>query len=378
MALKEFRLPDLGEGLEEAEIVEWHVAPGDHVVADQPLVSVETGKAVVEIPAPWSGTVAELKAAPAETVAVGALLVVFDLGARKDHGAVVGQLESEDAPPPGKGKREPARAPAPAPGPPEGAQRVMPAARALARERGVDLSGLKGTGPGGVITRADVAEHATGAAGPDWIALKGPRLAMARNMAAAGAQVVPATVHDWADITAWAAPDADIMQRLIRAVVAAARAEPALNAWLDARAQARRLHDRVDLGIAVDSTAGLYVPVLRDAGSRDGPDTRAELDRIIARARAHQLTAEDQAGATISLSNFGPLGGTHGQLVVSPPQVAILGAGRVTPQAVWGPDDAPHRSAALPLSLTFDHRAVTGGEAARFLNAAIEDLQRQE
>ncbi|MGC9370349.1 MAG: dihydrolipoamide acetyltransferase family protein [Paracoccaceae bacterium] len=380
MALTEFNLPDLGEGLEEAEIVEWHVGPGDHVVADQPLVSVETGKAVVEIPAPWPGTVAELRAAPGDSVAVGAPLVAFDLGERKDKGAVVGQLETEEPPAPGPKEGAETSAPAaPAPerAPPGAAPRAMPAARALARERGIDLSGIAGSGPGGVITRADVEQHAAGIVAPGWTPLDGPRRAMARNMAAAGAQVVPATIHDWADVTDWAAPRADIMVRLVRAVVAAAGAEPALNAWLDAGAQARRLHDRVDLAVAVDTEGGLYVPVLRDAGSRDAAETRAELDRLIARARDRRLTAEDQAGATISLSNYGPLGGTHGQLVVSPPQVAILGAGRISPRTMWG-TDGPSRGQGLPLSLSFDHRAVTGGEAARFLNAVIEDLQRKD
>lgn len=373
MALTEFELPDLGEGLEEAEILEWHVAPGDHVVADQPLVSVETGKAVVEIPAPWAGTVAELKAEPGDTVAVGAPLVAFDLGERKDQGAVVGRLETG----------EPAAAPAPRPppareeAPPGETVRAMPAARAFAEKHAVDLAGIAGSGPGGVITLADVERQAAGAAGPGWTPLPGPRRAMAQNMAAAGAQVVPATIHDWADVTAWVSPTADIMVRLVGAVVAAARAEPALNAWFDPEAPARMLHEEVHLAVAVDTEAGLYVPVLRDAGSRDAEATRAELDRIVGRARARKLTAEDQTGATISLSNFGTLAGTHGQLVVSPPQVAILGAGRVTRQVEWG-EDGPRPCQALPLSLTFDHRAATGGEAARFLNAVIEDLQRKE
>lgn len=373
MALTEFVLPDLGEGLEEAEIIEWHVAPGDRVVADQPLVSVETGKAVVEIPAPWSGTVAELKAEPGDTVAVGAALVAFDLGERKDQGAVVGRLESE----------KPAAAPSSQPSPAArkaeraGAVRAMPAARALAEERAVDLSGIDGTGPGGVITVADVERQVTQAREPDWTPLQGPRRAMAVSMAAAGAQVVPATIHDWADLTTWKSPTADITARLIRAMVAAAAAEPALNAWLDPKIPARRLHQEVHLAIAVDTEAGLYVPVLRDAAARDAGATRAELDRIVARACARKLTAEDQAGATISLSNYGALGGTHGELVVSPPQVAILGAGRLTRQVAWG-EDGPVPRQALPLSLTFDHRAVTGGEATRFLKAVIEDLSRKE
>lgn len=369
MALTEFLLPDLGEGLEEAEIIEWHVAPGDRVVADQPLVSVETGKAVVEIPAPWSGTVSALRAEVGASVKVGAPLVAFDRGARADQGAVVGRLERASP-------QVPLPAPAGAVARPGKTPRAMPAARAFAAKHGVDLSTVAGSGPDGVITLADVEVRAQAPAGPGWAPLEGSRRAMAKAMAAAGARVVPATIHDWADVTAWASPKADILARLVRGVAEAARAEPALNAWFDAEAPARRLNDRVHIGLAVDTEAGLYVPVLRDAGSRDAKATRAELDRLVARARDRKLTAEDQSGATIGLSNYGPLAGTHAQLVVTPPQVAILGAGRLTERVGWG-KDVPRRRRALPLSLSFDHRAVTGGEAARFLNAAIADLKRK-
>jgi len=367
MGVTIFALPDLGEGLEEAEIVDWHVAPGDRVVTDQPLVSVETGKAVVEVPAPWAGTIEALHAERGETVAVGAPLVSFGGAARADKGAIVGDLGPEP---------KPAAPSASAPEAGSGAApRAMPAARALARREGIELGQVRGSGPGGVIRRADVARLAGAAARAGWTPLSAPRRAMARNMAASGASVVPATIQDWADVTDWAAPGADILLRLVRALAAASASAPALNAWFDAATMTRRLHERLDLGLAVDTEAGLYVPVLRDAGRRDAAAIRAELDRLIAASRARRLGAEDQAGATLSLSNFGPLGGEHGVLVVTPPQVAILGAGRIGPHLAWGAD-GPAPRLRLPLSLSFDHRAVTGGEAAHFLGIVRADLER--
>ncbi|WP_338092697.1 dihydrolipoamide acetyltransferase family protein [Leisingera aquaemixtae] len=382
MALKRFVLPDLGEGLEEAELLEWHAAPGDRVVAEQPLVSVETDKAVVEIPAPWPGTLVKQFVLPGSLIQVGAPLADFDTGARPDRGAVVGDLDAAAAPPSQspsetqpETQAEPQSAPAPAgpagrarPPPP----RAMPAARALAARHGLALTAVAGSGPGGTITRADVEALIPPEEGE---ILSEQRRAMARRMAEAGAQVVPATLHDQAAVTAWTTPG--VLLRLVRAAAAAAAAEPALNAWYDAGTQIRELHRTVDLGIAVDTAAGLYVPVLRDAGQTDTAALQREVQRLTGAARQRRLQAADQAGATLTLSNFGPLGGRHATLVVRPPQVAILGAGRIFDAAAWGAK-GPERQRVLPLSLTFDHRAVTGGEAARFLAAAIADLERPD
>ncbi|WP_036760901.1 dihydrolipoamide acetyltransferase family protein [Leisingera daeponensis] len=372
MALKRFVLPDLGEGLEEAELLEWHAAPGDRVVAEQPLVSVETDKAVVEIPAPWPGTLVKQFVQPGSLIQVGAPLADFDTGARPDRGAVVGDLNAAAA-----SQSETLAAPAPAAAGPAGRvrpppPRAMPAARALAARHGLALSGVAGSGPGGTITRADVEALIPPEEGE---LLSEQRRAMARRMAEAGAQVVPATLHDQAAVTAWTGPG--VLLRLVRAAAAAAAAEPALNAWYDAGTQIRELHRTVDLGIAVDTAAGLYVPVLRDAGQTDTAALQREVQRLTGAARQRRLQAADQAGATLTLSNFGPLGGRHATLVVRPPQVAILGAGRIFDAAAWGPE-GPERQRVLPLSLTFDHRAVTGGEAARFLAAAIADLERPD
>jgi pyruvate dehydrogenase E2 component (dihydrolipoamide acetyltransferase) len=196
---------------------------------------------------------------------------------------------------------------------------------------------------------------------------------MADSMARSGAEVVPATITDEADVDAWA-PGTGATVRLVRAIVAGCRAEPSLNAWLETGATGRRVHSQVDLGIAVDSPEGLFVPVMRGADGLDASAVRARLDELIASVRDRSIAVEDLRGATITLSNFGSLGGRHAVLVVVPPQVAILGAGRATLRAV-AVDGQPVVHRVLPVSLTVDHRAVAGGEAARFLAAVVTDLE---
>jgi 2-oxoisovalerate dehydrogenase E2 component (dihydrolipoyl transacylase) len=225
------------------------------------------------------------------------------------------------------------------------------------------------------ITRADVerAARSLKEAGPAE-PLKGMRRAMAQRMALAHAQVVPTTVIDEADIDAWS-KETDITIRLVQAMAAACKAEPSLNAWYNAEAGERRLLSRVDVGIAVDLEGGLLVPVLRNVGERDSADLRAGLDRMRADAAARSIPPEELRGATLTLSNFGMIGGRFASLVVVPPQVAIIGAGRAQRRVVVHNDQqVVHRM--LPLSLTFDHRAVTGGEAARFLAALKSSLEK--
>lgn len=363
--MKTFVLPDLGEGLKEAEIVAWHAGAGDHVVADQPLVSVETEKAVVEVPSPQSGRILRIFGKPGDRVAVGAPLAEFEEGPAVDRGAVVGELGPavETAGPLG----------GPAGGP--GQVKAAPAVRALARQHAVDLASLTPSGPAGTLTREDVLRAAGGAEGRQ--PLKGVRRTMALNMARAHAAVVPATLFEEAPIEAWWHGGVDVTVRLIRAVVAGVSASPNLNSRFEAAAMDLTPQDRIDLGIAVDSADGLIVPVLRDVGRRDAAALRAELDSIKAKVLDRSLPLESLRGATITLSNFGTLAGKHAVLVVLPPQVAILGAGRNSQCAFPEGTGIVFRHV-LPLSLTFDHRVVTGGEAARFLKAAVDDLQRAD
>lgn len=369
MSDTEFRLPDLGEGLRDAEIVQWHVAPGDHVVADQPLVSVETDKAVVEIPAPQRGHIATLGAAEGERIAVGAVLVTFTAAAQADTGAVVGELP---------------RAPAPAAATParhaESIQhlRASPAARRLAHELRCELESITGSGPDGVISVADVqraAEAASAPAAAGWESLHGARRAMAERMSAAHRAVVPASVTLRARIGAWHGRDRPLL-RLIRALLHACAVEPALNCWFDGEREAVLRHDAVNLGLAVDTAEGLFVPVIAATGRLDDAALLATVRALRAAVAARSIAPAQLRDATITLSNFGTIGGETAQMVVAPPQVAILGAGRIAPEVV-ARDGLPAVEPVLPLSLTFDHRAVTGGEAARFLEAVRAHLEQE-
>jgi 2-oxoisovalerate dehydrogenase E2 component (dihydrolipoyl transacylase) len=347
-----FALPDLGEGLQEAEIVSWHVAEGDHVVVDQPLVAVETEKAVVEVPSPKSGHVAKLLAKTGERVKVGAPLLEFEEGIHAESGTVVGELAA------------PAKA--------ISAPRATPAVRARARELGIDLAAVTPTGPDGAILLADV-QAAASRAGTSTTALRGPRRTMAANMAQAWREVAHAAIHDEANIEAWSAAE-DITCRLVRAIIAGCGEEPALNASYDATAFSLRNNPPIDLGLAIDSSEGLFVPVLRDVAATAAAGWRVKIESFKRGIAERSLAPADFRNPTITLSNFGSIAGRYASLIVMPPQVAILGAGRIGLQATQtvGGTIALHR--VLPLSLTFDHRAITGGMAARFLRAVIADL----
>jgi pyruvate dehydrogenase E2 component (dihydrolipoamide acetyltransferase) len=364
--MKTFSLPDLGEGLREAEIVSWHVDVGDRVVTEQPLVSVETDKAVVEIPAPWAGRVAKLHAAAGSVVEVGAPLIDLDDVERVDAGTVVGTLPSE-----------PLRAEESAPDlmkRPAARVNAAPAVRALARKLGVNLAIVQPTGPQGLVTARDVedAASALSAVAPPQ-PLRGVRRAMAQKMALSHASVVPASVYDEADVDAWL-PNTDITVRLIRAIVAGCRAAPALNAWFDDTSMSRRLHETIDLGIAVATDEGLFVPVIRNVAARDAGDLRRGLDAMKRDVAARHIPLEELRGATITLSNFGRFGaGYFAAMVIIPPQVAIVGAGRVAQRVVVHAGE-PVMRRLMPLSLTFDHRVVTGAEATQFLAAIMADL----
>ncbi|KRG41817.1 branched-chain alpha-keto acid dehydrogenase subunit E2 [Stenotrophomonas panacihumi] len=454
---KNFHLPDLGEGLPDATIVEWFVKEGDIIRLDEPLVSMETAKAVVEVPSPVSGKVLKLAGGPGDVVVTGSVLAQFapdpnlpqraeaqDTGhshghapstgepapakadkvvasdeggeiaeknERADAGTVVGAMQSSDTV-----HSEQAVA--------VGGVRAMPAVRALAKKLGVDLSRVRASGPDGTVTMGDVKQaaangSASAAAGatpaaaarapqvaaevapareapatartplsaagkpmrtqPPGVSasgqpeqLKGVRRNMARVMADAHSKVVPTTLTDDADVHAWT-PGNDVTVRLVRAIVVACKAVPALNAWFDGDALTRTLHPQVDVGIAVDTEEGLFVPALRNADMLDARGVREGVNRLRQQVEARSLPASELSGYTISLSNFGMFAGRYATPVVVPPCVAIVGAGRARYQLtpVMGGVET-HK--VIPLSLTFDHRAATGGEAARFLRAMLDDL----
>ena len=362
-----FTLPDLGEGLQEAEIVEWHVNEGDSVKVDDLLLSVETAKAIVDIPSPRDGIIGSLFVRNGDLIHTGEPLLAFAGDEGTGSQTVVGNLESQDD----SDNQDHFVIGAVTDGHHFGG--ATPAIRALAQHLGVNLEQLRGSGPNGSITFEDVQQnanlkHSHGDSTP----LKGVARSMAKTMASAGQQVVPVSLFDQTSIRHWAA-HTDITLRLIQAIVAGCQAEPALNAWFDGNTLSMRVVEKIDLGIAVDTPDGLFVPVLRDVGNREPDDLREGLDRLRHDVRNRKIPAKELQGATLTLSNFGTLGGRFATPVVVPPQVAIVGAGKrfIQPGINNG---ALFEDVQLPLSLTFDHRALNGGQAARFLAALLADL----
>ena len=405
MSVKTFNLPDLGEGLPEAEIVSWLVAEGDIVKVDQPMLSVETAKAVVEVPAPYAGRIAKIHAPDGTILPTHSPLVDIDTSGgttaapaakpapapvsdaptegREDSGTVVGKMMTsddvlEDADIAGRGRRRTT-----------GRTKAAPAVRALAKQLGVPLENCRPSGRHDRIVAEDVRAAAGGA--PPATArqvpkiklppgkpepLRGPRRAMAQSMSAARDHVSQCTIFDDADIHYWTHGQ-DITARLLRAIAAGCRAEPALNGFFDGDNTSRQLESRVDVAIAVDTPEGLLVPVIRDVGQKSPQELRADLNAIKKATRERSVKPEDMRDFTFTLSNFGMMAGRYATPVVVPPTIAILGAGglRHDVVAVMGGIETHRR---IPLSLTFDHRCATGGEACRFLAAAIEDLQRHD
>lgn len=381
-----FKLPDLGEGLQEAEIREWHVKEGDTVKTDQPLVSVETAKAVVEVPSPRAGKIVKLHGKAGDIMPVGKPLVEFEgaepaakapatpakgggaeeRGAIRDTGVVVGAMK--------QGSEVVAEKPTTV-GTAAGIK-VTPAVRALAHRLNVDLTIVTPSGPDGMITQADVqrVHKILTEVGPIE-KLRGPRRAMAHTMSQARDEVMQTTVTDDAVLHAWGGQKQDLTLRLIRAMVTACKAEPSLNAWFDHVEIGRRLLPKVHLGIAVDTPEGLFVAVLQDVGNRSEDSLRKGLEKMKADAQARTIPAEELRGYTITLSNFGRYGGKYATPVIVPPTVAIIAAG-ATRDAVVPINGEVKIAKVLPLSVSFDHRAVTGGEATRFLAAMIKDLEK--
>ncbi len=361
-----FNLPDLGEGLIEAEIVQWHVAPGDRVVIDQPLLTVETDKAVVDIPSPRSGVIDTCLGQPGDVIQVGQPLVQFAADTRRpDSGVVVGELPSATP-------SAPFRRTAPAvESTAKTGVRASPRARQRARELGINVDTVKGTGPEGVIQASDV-DALAGGVGER---LGSVRRAMARRMTEAHGRVVRATVTGEADISDWPTAGSPL-PRLLLAIGVAVASVPRMNAWFDDHAETLAIQSRVNVGVAMETTDGLFVPVLEDVTGRTPESLARELDRL--RDAVERRTIQPQAlrGQTISLSNFGAVAGLFAEMVVVPPQVAIVGAGRVFERVVLT-DGQPSLAKILPLSVTFDHRVVTGVEACTFLKSLIGDLEDQ-
>jgi pyruvate dehydrogenase E2 component (dihydrolipoamide acetyltransferase) len=441
---KEFRLPDLGEGLTEAEIVQVLVAEGDEVKEDQAVLLVETEKAQVELPSPFGGRVAAVHVQAGERVKVGAVLLSFGDAPKSPRPAPPAAAFSARAatpapsvPPPRAGAAAPApAATAPASAPAAAlAPAATPATRRLARELGIDLTRIRGTGPGGRISDEDVRRAASGqAAAPgaspaastpsarpavpsapaepprplaapaalpalprfeQWGAverepLRGIRRRSAEHLALAWAVIPHVTQHDEADVTELetmrrrhqkrggeGAADLTLTVFLVKAVALALRAHPRFNASLDASAGELVLKRYYNIGVAVDTDQGLVVPVIRGVDGKGIPELAAELGRLVARTRQGKATLEDLRGGTFTVTNTGALGGTGATPIINYPEVAILGVGRARQTPVVREGQIVPRLV-LPLSLAFDHRVIDGMEAARFSTELVGLLEAPE
>lgn len=367
-----FRLPDLGEGLPDAEIVEWHIKEGDTIKSDELMLSVETAKAIVEIPSPYCGQIIKLYGKKGEVISTGSPLVEFALSKeqpattekRVDTGTVVGKVEV--------GSEVHSEIPSAISGSLSGIK-ILPVIRALAKKLNVDLAQIRATGPDGLITREDVlqAHELLSNAGPIE-PLQGVRRSMALAMQRAHAEVVPVSIFDEADISEWA-QNKDYTVRLLQAIVQGCTQEPALNAWYDSASMGRRLLKGIHIGIAMDTVEGLFVPVIHNTQDKTASELRERIDTLKMQVQDRTVAADDLRGNSITLSNFGKFAGHYASPVVVPPTVAILGVGKVC-ERIRVIDGQMAIRVILPLSLSFDHRAVTGGEATRFLGAVINHL----
>lgn len=406
----EFKFPDIGEGLTEGEIVRWLVKEGDEVKEGQPLVEVETDKALAEIPCPKTGVILKILAKEKEIVKVGQVIVIigeqgesFAVPPEKPKSVgVVGELE--EAPeeiPIVAAKTEPAK-------PALVSEHVLatPAVRGLAKELGVDINQVRGSGPEGRVLEKDVRQFAESQRKPlepekkitkvkkydlygyvDRIPLRGVRRSIAKAMVKSKYTAPHVTTIDEADVTElWKIREKEkkvaekkgikltILPFIIKAAIAGLMEHPYLNATLDDENEEIILKKYFNIGVATDTPEGLMVPVVKNAKDKSILQIAQELTQLVEKARNRTIDLADLKGGTFTITNFGALGGIYGTPIINHPEVAILGVGKIKEMPVVRNGRMVVRKI-LPLSLSFDHRVVDGAEGARFLNTVIARLE---
>ena len=427
--IKDIRLPEVSENIQKADVVKVLVAVGDVVRTDQPLLEVETEKAMFELPSPEGGTVREVLVKAGDAIAVGQVLIRVETAAAADQTRPApppfpGSAARAGAEPPAPDLPAPPAEPQPLPPPPappalaeagadagEGAvgrvaAPAAPSVRRLARELGVDIAQVQGTGERGRISMEDVKNHAKarlsagGLAAPSaplpdftrWGAVRREpmtkvRRITAQSMTQAWLAAPRVTQYDKADITEIEAFRRRHARRveaaggkltttaiLLKVAAGALRAFPQFNASLDPAREEIVFKEYVHVGVAVDTDRGLLVPVVRDADGKNITRLAAELAGLAERARSKRIGPEEMEGGTFTISNLGGIGGTAFSPIVYWPQVAILGVSRSEMQPVWREGQFVPRLV-LPLSLSYDHRLIDGADAARFLRWICEALE---
>jgi 2-oxoisovalerate dehydrogenase E2 component (dihydrolipoyl transacylase) len=420
MAAKDFLLPDLGEGLEEAEIVTWRVAEGDRVELNQPLVEVNTAKALVEIPSPFEGVVVRLHAAEGDVVDVGKPLVTIDVGATEAsspeertaptepseaaspaEAVQEGVQEAQEAPPRrrpvlvGYGvadEEEPeARA---APAADRGTERSGPVAasppvRRLAKHLGVDLAAVEGSGPNGRVTREDVEQAAQGTEGApseeaERIPVRGTRRLVAEKMTRSARDIPHVTTFltvdaHWLEeyrreLSTESGERVSALPVIVRALAEVVRDHPKLNASFDADRSEVVLHSDCHVGIATDTERGLLVPVVRDVRRKGVRQVAGDIAELARSARDGTIGVDQMSGGTMTVTNVGSFGAEFGTPIINHPEGAILATG-VTEQRALVVDGEVVARPAMTLSLSFDHRLLDGAEAGRALRALGDFLE---
>ncbi len=391
----EFKFPDVGEGIHEGVIVKWRVKEGQKVKADEVIVEMETDKAVVELPAPTSGVIKKIKFKEGETVKVGETLVVIEEEAAKEEGKREEKVIEKE------GKRG-------------GEARVLasPATRRLARELGVDIKAIKGSGPGGRVTREDVlraagrevkkAEEEKEAVEEEKVEekkeMKGVeeekrvpithlRKVIAERMVYSATHIPQACGMDYADVTKLvevrerekARFDVKItyLPFIVKACTIALKKYPQFNAHYDEEKQELVMKKKVNIGIAVDTEAGLMVPVIKDVEKKSIVDIAKEIWRLAEGARKRTLSLDELKGSTFTITNIGSIGGMYSFPLINPPEVAILGVHRIKEWALPIEGKIEVRKV-MGLSLSFDHRVLDGAHAARFMNEVKKHLEDPE
>ncbi len=434
-----FKLPDLGEGIHEGEVTAVLVSVGDRVAEGQPILEVETDKASVQIPSPFTGMVQEIKAKPGDVVKVGSALMVFGGGEDGLAAASVGAGRDGAVEPSevAQGAARPAREAEQTSAPERGAGPVpaSPATRRLARELGVELRRVPASGPAGLVTAEDVRAFAAGKVHPEdaaeapqgepvgkpapaeaepismpgWTAplpplpdfgrwgsverlpLRSVRRSTAAHVALAWSQIPHVNHQDLADVTrleAFRRQHAGEIDALggkltitvfvMKAVAAALKLFPRVNSSLDTNAQEIVLKRYYHLGVAVDTERGLIVPVIRDVDRKSITDLAVEVKEMAQRARSGDTALEEMQGGSFTITNIGALGGTGFAPIINYPQAAILGTGRSRLQPVVLGDENDYQIVPrlmMPLILAFDHRVLDGADAARFVGAVKESLE---
>jgi pyruvate/2-oxoglutarate dehydrogenase complex dihydrolipoamide acyltransferase (E2) component len=333
----EFKLPDLGEGLMEGEIARWLVAEGDEIAEDQPLVEIATDKTTVEIPSPAAGKVVQILVGEGEVVPVGTLLVV---------------IGGDEAP--------------------RAAPQATPVVRRIAKDLGVALESVRGTGPGGRITESDVRTAGPRAADGRRERIRGVRRQIAEHLSRAHREVPAVTYVEECDFSH--VDMSLLLPTVLRATVSSLREFPELNARIEGDEIVYL--DRYDVGVAVQTDEGLLVPVVRSADTMTIEELRDEVDRLAEGARGGTLTPDQLRGSTFTVTSAGKLSGLIVTPIVNFPEVGILGVHRISPRPVVRDDQVVVRRMGN-VSVTFDHRVVDGARAAAFALAVIAQLERE-